>query len=434
MVLLRCRSARSRARNSGVGRPASAASRRCSVHARSGMGALHPQAQRPQGAQLDLLDRAFGLAELRGDFAHAALVGEALDDHRSLHVGQFVDVAEQPRAILEVVDRRVGVGLFAGHVEIRHFARRAPPAVGQGVRGNPDQPGAERRAAPFEGGQGGERLVEDVGGQVFGDVAVADAREDEGIHPVHVPLVQLGELRPFLLCCFDELALGITVGHRPAVTINAGRCRRSRAARESTWHVPGTYLARTWYRAGALYSDLSACMTSTRAARAAGMNDASTAAASSTTAAPAIGIAPGICICCSRLAMTRAPAHPAAAPTATPISAIAAPSVTTLVRMRLGCDPTARRMPNSRVRPLTENASTPPTPTIEIARATIANPPNTIVLSRSGASTSALMSSSVAARSTGCSFDRSRIVRAITGTTAYGSPAVCTSRRPPPNS
>ena len=73
----------------------------------------------------------------------------------------------------------------------------------------------------------------------------------------------------------------------------------------------------------------------------------------------------------------------------------------TPVRIVRGCDPTASRMPNSRVRPLTENASTPATPTTEIASATAAKPPNTIAFSRSGASTSARTSSSVAARSTG---------------------------------
>lgn len=68
-------------------------------------------------------------------------------------------------------------------------------------------------------------------------------------------------------------------------------------------------------------------------------------------------------------------------------------------RARLGPD----RQPDpelARVRPLTENASTPATPTMEIASATPANPPKTMAFRRSGASTSARTSSSVAARST----------------------------------
>ena len=54
-------------------------------------------------------------------------------------------------------------------------------------------------------------------------------------------------------------------------------------------------------------------------------------------------------------------------------------------------------MPNSRVRALTENASTPATPTTAIVSATAAKPPNTSAFSRFGASTSARTSSSVAA-------------------------------------
>jgi len=47
------------------------------------------------------------------------------------------------------------------------------------------------------------------------------------------------------------------------------------------------------------------------------------------------------------------------------------------------------RTPNSRVRLLTEKASTPATPTMEMSRATAANPPKTMAFSLSGVSTSA---------------------------------------------
>src|SRR5580658_6707417 len=65
----------------------------------------------------------------------------------------------------------------------------------------------------------------------------------------------------------------------------------------------------------------------------------------------------------------------------------------------------ASRIPNSRVRWLTENASTPATPTTAMASATAAKPPKTNVFSRSGVSTSARISASVAACSTGVSGD-----------------------------
>src|SRR5437660_5947439 len=80
-----------------------------------------------------------------------------------------------------------------------------------------------------------------------------------------------------------------------------------------------------------------------------------------------------------------------------PAAAITAPSRITPLRSRCGSDPSASRMPNSRVRALTENASTPPTPTTAIANATAANTPNTSEFKRSGVSTSARMSSRVAA-------------------------------------
>ncbi|HEX7198490.1 MAG TPA: DUF4396 domain-containing protein, partial [Dongiaceae bacterium] len=56
--------------------------------------------------------------------------------------------------------------------------------------------------------------------------------------------------------------------------------------------------------------------------------------------------------------------RPAAAPM--PAMAMAAPSTITRTSKLCGCDPTASRMPNSRVRPLTENASTLATPTTAI--------------------------------------------------------------------
>src|ERR1700746_1092867 len=58
-------------------------------------------------------------------------------------------------------------------------------------------------------------------------------------------------------------------------------------------------------------------------------------------------------------------------------------------------------MPNSRVRALTENASTPATPTTAMTNATAANTPNTTEFNRSGGSTSARTSWRVAGGSGG---------------------------------
>ena len=94
-----------------------------------------------------------------------------------------------------------------------------------------------------------------------------------------------------------------------------------------------------------------------------------------------------------------------------------------------GVDPTASRTPNSRVRALTENASTPATPTTAISSAIPAKPDTTKAFSRSGVRTSARTSSSVAGRSTAWFADRSRMIRVTLGTSAYGSPAVRTNMR-----
>src|ERR1700691_2759273 len=80
-------------------------------------------------------------------------------------------------------------------------------------------------------------------------------------------------------------------------------------------------------------------------------------------------------------------------------------------------------MPNSRVRELTEKASTPATPTTAMTNATAAKTPETTEFKRSGVSTSARTSCRVAACSTGCSADRSRIIRGIgVGVNEHGAP------------
>jgi hypothetical protein len=133
-------------------------------------------------------------------------------------------------------------------------------------------------------------------------------------------------------------------------------------------------------------SERSASVTLTRAARTAGSADATTEATSSATAEPAI----------RRLRPI------------TPVS-----------RCR-GCDPDRQpdaelaRPPAHRKRQHAGHAHH------RDRQRDAAKPPNTSAFSRSGVSTSARMSSSVAARSTGWSADRSRMMRVIGVTSAYG--------------
>src|SRR5260221_10923876 len=83
----------SRARNSGRGRSPSMRSMSRSEY--SDMAASHARAQLVDGAELQLFDRALGLAEARSGVADATLVDEALDDDVALIVGQFADQPEQ---------------------------------------------------------------------------------------------------------------------------------------------------------------------------------------------------------------------------------------------------------------------------------------------------------------------------------------------------
>src|ERR1700677_1349135 len=111
------------------------------------------------------------------------------------------------------------------------------------------------------------------------------------------------------------------------------------------------------------HSERKACITFTRAARAAGSTDAITATAISTNAETNTGKAPGILTSGKYLPAKRVSIHPNAAPARRPSAAIVVPSAITPLSSRCGADPRASRMPNSRVRELTEKASTPATPT-----------------------------------------------------------------------
>src|SRR6185437_14052847 len=184
-------------------------------------------------------------------------------------------------------------------------------------------------------------------------------------------------------------------------------------------------------RLQSLYSARSASTALTRAARAAG-TAAAMAAAATMTAADATRLgAPGIVMGPIQAASARAPPRKTTNPATTPSAAITTPSRTTLARILRGSAPSAIRMPNSRVRPLTENPSTPATPITEISNATMAKPPKTRALILSGARISVRTSWSVAACSTGWSGEICWMVRTMVGTSGSGLPAVRTKRRPP---
>ena len=104
----------------------------------------------------------------------------------------------------------------------------------------------------------------------------------------------------------------------------------------------------------------------------------------STAAAPTIGTAPGIWISVTKLLTMRASGEAADRARDNPAHADHRALAKDSRQKGRGVDPIARRMPNSRVRALTEKASTPATPTTAIKSATPAKPPNTSALTPIG--------------------------------------------------
>src|SRR5437762_1474450 len=136
----------SRARNAGRGASPSIASIAGSEY--SGMAALHAPPQRVERAKLQLLDGALAAAESLGGLANGALVDEPVDDDGPLVGGQRVDEAEEARTLVEPLD--AGVHARVGHaIRIDDLAPRALRPIRERVDGDAQQPGAERRAAPF---------------------------------------------------------------------------------------------------------------------------------------------------------------------------------------------------------------------------------------------------------------------------------------------
>src|SRR5204862_1413562 len=88
-----------------------------------------------------------------------------------------------------VAARRFRVGRRAA------FARQTDRSIRDRVRRNADQPGAERRAAPFEIRQRVQRLVEDLGGQLLRVGTVAYASDDESVDALEMAIVEIAETR-----------------------------------------------------------------------------------------------------------------------------------------------------------------------------------------------------------------------------------------------
>jgi hypothetical protein len=75
------------------------------------------------------------------------------------------------------------------------------------VRRNAQQPRDKRNTSPLKATQRPERLVKDLGSQVFGHIAVAHTMSDIGIHAVEIALVELGKAAGVALRRLDQQPL-----------------------------------------------------------------------------------------------------------------------------------------------------------------------------------------------------------------------------------
>lgn len=179
------------------------------------MATLHLGAQSLECAKLQLLDGSRRFLQQRGDFADAALFDEAFVDDAALNGGKFVDEVKQVGALLDrlhVEDsaafspRRVGFG-FGRIVDFDRIEVFTFKAIDEGVDGDAEEPRGKGSSAPFVTWEISEGLVEDFGGDVFGDSPIADAAGDEGVEACEVKFVEGAEFCGVALRGFNEQAL-----------------------------------------------------------------------------------------------------------------------------------------------------------------------------------------------------------------------------------
>src|SRR6266850_5471201 len=134
--------------------PSSASASR-SIRASSLMDVPHAGSQILERAELELLHRALRAPERLGDLANALLLDETGQHDVLLVEGQTADEVGEHRAA-------VGVGRSSVLGRLRRRLSALPgaalPAIGEGVPGDPQEPGREGNAPPLEAAEVGERL------------------------------------------------------------------------------------------------------------------------------------------------------------------------------------------------------------------------------------------------------------------------------------
>src|SRR5258708_27746935 len=126
-----------------------------------------------QSPKLQLLHRAFAATEPQRDLADTLFFREAHYQDAALILSQFINQSKQQRSPFALFQifllgrisapgyLRACVSRRRARLVERHFPGRAFRSIGDHVRRNSEQPRRERRTAPLESREAGERLVKD---------------------------------------------------------------------------------------------------------------------------------------------------------------------------------------------------------------------------------------------------------------------------------
>src|ERR1700730_697095 len=161
---------------------------------RLGMGTLHSRPQGGERSKLQLLHRTLGLADLLRHLLDTFLLDEA--QHHNPALFHFFN--------LDRTDVRQ-FDLFGLIVD--GLPAAAPPAIGDQIGRDSEQPCCERNSAPLKALQVSQGVVKHLRGQIFRFSAVFHPAHDVGIHALEVVLIKLGKTCGILLCRLDQKPL-----------------------------------------------------------------------------------------------------------------------------------------------------------------------------------------------------------------------------------
>src|SRR5580658_4499480 len=176
---------------------------------RLGIGTLHARPQTRQRAELQLLHRAFRLADLPRHFLNAFLFHEPQHNHTLLLGGQCIDQPKQSGPPFHLFKFCVAGRRSFDQPRLVHHLLPAPPlpAVRNQIRGNPEQPRRKRNPPPFKPLQVSQRMMKHFRSEVFGFRAISHPPHHVRVHPLEIILVKLRKARRILLRRLDQKPL-----------------------------------------------------------------------------------------------------------------------------------------------------------------------------------------------------------------------------------